>query len=390
MPWVPKPGVPAEFDLSQAFYALVRGEPAWDWVSKWTPLVGLVRRDTASFCAAGPPPDVAIPDLPKLGGPWNIVADALTATAIGGKISQLMGQRVFYAYCTSTDPGTGSATWYEVCRAAVAGGSPHTVLLDCPAPDSNGSNYRLHQVYTAGNGTWIHVDINLAGARVEDWGSGPVEGPMDYVRGMAGPFDQVSWYIDDRAGNSTVSGYIAVERYGVPPAGDVAPPPPPPPPPGGNPDLGPPPETLPDIGAELQRQEVKLDAALSLLRHLASRNLPVDTDPVTPAPKPGDPPAGGPAAQVETSDALGVVVDVDVIPPEAGMDFVTPPRYRRMGILLMQTADGWLPPVDITVSPMVVRPIPPGVTLARAETWPGGSVRVRLLMPQPAPPAPGT
>lgn len=80
------------------------------------------------------------------------------------------------------------------------------------------------------------------------------------------------------------------------------------------------------------------------------------------------------------ADATGVVVDVQV-PAYVG-GWVGPPReYPLLGWLELGTADGWLPAVAVRHTPLLVTPLPPGVTQAVVSVRTDATASFRWIRP---------
>jgi hypothetical protein len=108
------------------------------------------------------------------------------------------------------------------------------------------------------------------------------------------------------------------------------------------------------------------------------RDLGIDTPTNSTDPAPATP---GQETAVP-ADAIGVVVDVSV-PSYVGGTVGDVFEYPRLGFLELGTVDGWLPSYQIRHTPLVVRPMPPGVTRASLSTRADVTATWRWLTPKP-------
>jgi hypothetical protein len=131
---------------------------------------------------------------------------------------------------------------------------------------------------------------------------------------------------------------------------------------------------IPDLGAELDNIELKLDWVTQTLMFIAGRTAtpPIGAD---------DPVAVDPDAPVEIGDSSGIIITVSGIPPGVGEDFGTPVRYHKLGRVTLGTPDGWLPSFDLEQNPLVITPIPAGVTRVQVAVRPPATATVILLRP---------
>jgi hypothetical protein len=133
-------------------------------------------------------------------------------------------------------------------------------------------------------------------------------------------------------------------------------------------------ETIQDLGDELDRQEFKLETIGNAVDWLAT----VQTLP------PGSvesPVAAPDAVPIDLTGAVGFVVSLAGIPPEASEEFGEPIRLSHVGRIPLGTANGWMPAIDIRQNPQVVAPLPPGVVSCVVKTDPPIAATVMILRP---------
>jgi hypothetical protein len=132
--------------------------------------------------------------------------------------------------------------------------------------------------------------------------------------------------------------------------------------------------TLAGIAAEVDNLEFKLDHIEQLVDYLTGVTAlpPSFADP--PVPVVADTPQ-------DVTGAAGIIVTVSGIPAGADEQFGTPPKYHRLGRVTLGTADGWLPSFDLEHNPLVIMPIPAGVTRAEVTVRPPITATVTVLRP---------
>ena len=130
--------------------------------------------------------------------------------------------------------------------------------------------------------------------------------------------------------------------------------------------------TIADIGAELDRQELKLDYILAIVSSLANQTPYV-------AGAAGDPIPLVEFQEMDVSAAAGAVFVLEQMPVNADVVFSTPPLMFRLGRIFWGDADGWHEPMDFRTTPMLVLPKPQGATRLRVNLAPGALASVRLI-----------
>lgn len=368
MPWQKKSSAPSTINVGDAFTALVTGDATWGWLINWIPLLPPDTIQTADLCALGPStaPGLTLGDFTA---PMGLDAGEILAHQIelANKLRVTVYDRLFGAYCelVTLDPaGVGCVSMpfnHDVLLAIPTGVT--TLKFTSPgAPAIYGRNrYHFEQRDASGGASLPdlgYFDFNqavgtnhtftlAAGARFWDCGSeGAPVIPLDVLGcgpGVGG-------------GSPTTSGHTATAQ--PQPVGVLAPTT----------------RSYPDIaslGAELDRQELKLETILSILTVSAQRTVV--------GPTIADPPVAATSGPVIQAGAIGFRIDLANIPPGTDEKFGIPLKYHRLGRVTLGSANGWLPAIDLSQNPMLVAPLPPGVDRIQVACNPPATATITAL-----------
>jgi hypothetical protein len=378
MSWTAKPGVPVSFDLASAFTSLVTGDTAWDWLLAWAPSFGLQDTYTADFCAAGPPvweysPLVWLPVAGRtpIQTALNIMARIQTAR-------HLAEERVFGAYCEQSVPaGTYSidlyqracvdypGNWNSGVRPIPAGSAHMRVSFDNAVAADPTHGWAVRIRYDPGADRTGEIDLvegHVGGAGTLSYHPAPFTVTTGYTH-------YEIFVICEDGGSVCVDVKVEFDGGGstnfplpdvTQPANYVAP-------------ATRTYDTIAQLGAELDAQELKLDLITQLVTFLASQT------PIAPAGPVDEPVPVEPDAPVDVTDAAGVIVTLASIPSWADENFGTPVQLHRIGRIDFGSADGWHTSVEITHTPMLVMPLPLGTTRMQVNTHPVVGATLQVL-----------
>jgi hypothetical protein len=84
---------------------------------------------------------------------------------------------------------------------------------------------------------------------------------------------------------------------------------------------------------------------------------------------------------IDLVDANGIIVTLSGIPAEADIGFGTPPILYRVGRVTFGTDTAWFPSFELEHNPLVIAPLPPGVTRVVVSTRPPVAATVVILRP---------
>jgi hypothetical protein len=341
--WQKKAAAPATANLADAFLASITGDATWGWLVNWIPLMDVVTIDVAGFCAAGPPPDPGPLTPLDFFGPTRPtpIGEIANRAALILKLQQIGQARLFGAWCENPVPAT-TGCGPDVPPNYVESGW-NTMFV--PA----GTN----EVFVAGG----------HGGNVQQvfYSTTATPQTIDWSHGLAWRTVAPDIYIDndgratDRWMEIRVNAFrpTAYRLCGAAAHTDVYNPTPQPIPAGTIPPTTRIYNTIADLGAELDRQEFKLDVIRSFVAFLTAN--------AALGPQYADPPVAAAAGVLIKPGAVGYRIDVTGIPAGADEMFGTPPKYHRLGRATIGSANGWLPAIDLEHNPMLIAPLPPGV-----------------------------
>lgn len=350
MPWTKKAAAPATFNLQAAIAALITGDATWGWLLQWLPLVPQVTVDTAALCDKGPRVVAPFTAADFVADPHQAFDRALSQ--IGPNIDRIQSaayDRVFEAYCENVVPAGGSyVNFFE------GGPLPNTFLLDprIPIPTPRPTQLRVTRL-TADTGGFsdVHWVGYLNGSNV----CNPTGPGMMPALGASASADLTVCPTINEVGVRTAGtgGTFRMEWFY--PGGSVQthPATPQPQPSGVVAPITNVYTSYADLGAELDRQELKLDFILGVVEILAQRGIM--------GPTTSDPPVPVTGAPVIAPGAIGYRIDVANIPAGAGEMFGAPPKYHRIGRYTLGSSNGYLAAVDLEHAQTLVAPLPPGI-----------------------------
>jgi hypothetical protein len=379
--WQKKANAPAYVNMGETFTALITGDPTWGWLLGWVPVLGNPTVDVAALCAAGPPEvqPITIADFIPT-HPRNPREQIQANVDLVARLRSLAYDRIYGAYCENVvaqgvfstyfsgrvcvDHAT-SNVWSSGVNPVPAGSTQYRVTFANVDPSIfHGWQQRI-MFFTdaAQNG---RVDYN-DGHPPTDPSTGFTTGPVAVPAGHT-HFSVVFIAADSQAacadvliefnggGTTPHDPLLQPQPVGLPGRGPVTSP------------------TLPSMAAELDNIEFKLDHVTAQIDYLTSIiGLPPSfSDPAVPV---------VPDSPVDLTGASGVVVTLSSIPAGADEQFSNPPKFHRIGRLTLGTKEGWLPSFDLEHNPLVVLPLPPGVTRAQVSVKPPTSATVTILRP---------
>jgi hypothetical protein len=371
MVWVAKGAAPAYFHESAAFLGLISGDTVWEWFIPWIPILPPTIRKTSDFCAEGPPPTPApLSDLDFVGllpgGPIGAVLDFIT---LRPRLEAIALDRIFGAYCESSVSIPGSCT---VLSTGLAPSSlDGTIVVDRTAFPAGYASMQLRMDLACTSGfADCHVNGFFGGAYVSDVGGQAGPFPMNLGAPHTWPIPTTTWdsygiYTNGRGGSFTLLACGAAGTAHIPtpqaqPAGAL------------------PPATLayPDIaalGAELDRQEFKIDQLIAMVEFLTSN--------AALAPATSDPPVDAAAGVKIAPHAIGYRIDVSGVPAGASESFATPTRFFKVARAAIGSVNGWLPTVEIDHTPFLIAPLPPGVDRIQVSVNAPATATITALYP---------
>jgi hypothetical protein len=360
--WIPKAGAPSSFSLSQAFAALISGDLTWSWLASFVPLIPPTQYDTEFFCSAGPAPAPQLTQADFVnalaGGPQNV--PPAVAQYLGAKLAEIAYDRMFQAYCVNDTGGWGAPICNTVSDPSFNTGNPEHV--DVPLPEGT-TQVRVTWTNVLGSGyVWTQDathTLNWSGIN-HDTDPGPA------VQTFAPTGGSAFVHVASAGTHATIcleflapagSGYTATDQPrpdGITlPATNVY-------------------DTIGDLGAELDRQELKLDYLLAILSsHVNETPVPVG-EPLEDVPVEDD-------QVLDVAHAAGAVFVLTQMPPSADVVFSTPPVIHRLGRIFWGTPTGWHEPQDFVTTPLVILPKPQGSTRLKVQMVHGALASVRLI-----------
>lgn len=376
MPWQPKSTAPAYFRLQDAFQGLIMSDNLLEWLLAWLPIMDPLIVTTADFCAGGPPPNVPSLQLSEfagiVGAGW--AGNALSVLGIKGRLEDVAKDRIFQAYCEQPATTGGCA---DIGILTLQPGTHYTGAATYPPDDlihipTGGSGIHLSNIPTNAGTINVHWFVNgvyggLIASGGPTWAT-PGVFNVDFTPhtdatgsvAVVSPNGPVGTVINACLPGATAAvGHTATPQ--PQPAGLI------------------PPTTrtyanIADLGAELDRQEFKLDMLVAWVSWL-TQNTVTGPGPATSAP------VTDPVGPLVDPKAIGWIVSVTGIPPSAAEKFGDPVQYRGLGRITLGSAKGWLPSQDLSHTPMLVSPVPPGADRIEVKCWPPAHATVTALYP---------
>jgi hypothetical protein len=369
--WTPKGGAPATFNLNDAFAALITGDVNWGWLLSWVPLINPVQFDTAQFCARGPMtvPPLGVADF-HLDPFEQGLASGTALLQNAARLQAVAMDRVFGAYCEQVTTVSNPCT-----VVASAPDPPNPGWRFVHTPDGTqyvkmtfgGGGHVQWWFYAHGNSDYTNYEVgnqgniaNIPGGQTVSRTDGPNHQWMAFTFDL-GPQPTL---VEVCGAAATVVPHVPTAQ--AQPAGVIAPLP------GVYADIS-------SLGKELDRLELKAETILAMLSVLVDRNA---AGPVT-----SDPPADAAAGPLVAPGAIGYAITVAGIPVGSTEMFGTPVKYARIGRYSLGSANGWLPAVEVSHSPMLVAPLPPGVDRIQVTLNAPETGTVKALYPPKLPAA---
>lgn len=358
MTWQKKAAAPAFANLAEEVEAIVTGGPD-GWVLPWLDILGNQIIDVNAFCTAGPetcPPLDAFDFLGLVGG--GRLGSTIGAAGLGAKLACFARQRMFSAYCEQPVPAT-TGCGPDFFPPTFGG---DWVIADVPAGTNEvfvggGHGGNVQQVYYVTN-----HDLNT----------------INWSQGLHWRTVAPDIYIDNTGRATATQMAIRINAFrpyayrlcGSAAHTDVFTPPV-----QAKPLTAIPPTprvyaTIPDLGKELDNIENKLhwilDTVVTGAYELHAASV-VDGPSVTVQPNVDIP---------LLEDASGFIVTVSSIGNQTDEHFGEPRQLHRLGRVVIGNAAGWGPPLEITVSPMLITNLPPGTDRIRVHVEPPATATV--------------
>ena len=134
------------------------------------------------------------------------------------------------------------------------------------------------------------------------------------------------------------------------------------------------PADLASMAHELDNLELKLDHVVQMLDFMTGLIglPPAFSDPAVPVV--ADTP-------IDLVGATGVLVTVSGIPDGADEQFGSPAKYHRLGRVTLGNDVGWMPSFDLEHNPLLIMPLPAGVTRTIVTVRPPITATVTVLRP---------
>jgi hypothetical protein len=367
--WVPKSDAPPVFNLADEFLALVTGDTTWGWLQPFIYEIAGPIFSTADFCAKGPPS----PPMEPLS-----LADFLMPTIgpnrLADKLTRIAYDRIFGAFCQGPASGDPSEYGANTCSAIFSdhgsfGQDREHVLVVIPA----GAVHCIPSIQSLTAGLAVlewRANADGTGA-----GSGCTNGTAigdDSAKVIPTGMHSITCWLDGGPG----SGVVCARFDGGAGSPIVHTPTPQPPVIGAlAPTIGTY-GSIPDLGAELDHLEDKLDqlrqSVAFIIQNIAAPSLAVDDT------LPTDPVPVGPGIP-KPDKAVAAVVSLSAIPANASELFADPPKYARLGTITLGTARGWLPSFPLEHNPQLIAPLPPYVTEVRVFAFPPAVATLSFL-----------
>lgn len=403
MPWQRRPTAPQYANVVQQLELMLTGTSD-AWLLDWLHVLGDPVWDVDALCAAGPPDDVSFGalDFASALTATNWLGKVITGLDIGDKLYQFGKQRMFAALCENTSPiATSHAGWWPILQVdyAHAANTPYgnglapngvaTIPFTVPVPDA-ATMVQIHYTQDPNLGGQMAYGLvdqdgingtfgTLFGERIDTVCIVPGPACTQY------PYHQFDgslhlWSLD-RWQSTPPVWHFRVEVNAQPqnPPGASIPPIVVTQPPSAIANTPRVYASFQDVGSRLDQLNNGLAWVLNnQLAQLARDNMPLEPS--------GPPFAVEPDMEYGvTLDDAGLLVTLTTPPQWSTELFGQPSQLSRVGRVTLGTVDGWFEPIPITVSPLVITPIPAGVTRVRVFVIPPLDATVtRLLRTRPA------
>lgn len=371
MPWQKKAGTPDYVNATQFFATAITGTSE-DWLLQHLVLLGDRTLDVNALCAAGPFSCESLDALDFLG----FLGGGRVGVAAGGiglipKLACFIDQRVFSAMCEQTMAGFDCASI----------GTRNTWI-----PGASDNMWYFEDIPTG----FTHMRVGVVNdnghpgqcaAIAYGYSDGPPTnlGVIAAFSGVSTGFIGGEYPIQPTATKFAVRcdpNGATFEVWFCNPGATEIPPEDIPEPEG---VLPPTTRDYPDIaalGAELDNVERKLhwliDAQVS--SQISNTYPMVPSEESTPVIDDSDIPLD--------ESVVGVLVVCSDLGNQTDERFGEPRQLHRLGRVVIGNDEGWLPPIEITVSPMLIASLPAGMTKARVHVLPPATAIVTLMKRQ--------
>ena len=394
MVWVKAPSAPDYAYAPEVVRALITGTSD-AWMLDWLYLLNQTATDVNALCAAGPQDCAAFDAFDFLSAvtSGNRIGLAVNFGQLMMKLSCFAEQRLFGAYCVNTVVTEGNS-WqdYDVnplCVTRVAEVWNSVMYLGGVNLPAGTTFVRFNQLSGQSNQVYIGLadpTLNLAiGYDDQPSVAKTGLGGTDPVTGGYKEYDFSTWlaaHPNARPHLTARDGYHAppndawcfhIQFYG--PGGTTTEPYVPPPVDQPPTAIAPPAGDYPDIaalGRELDNIERKLHFVLEqgILQEIATV-WPLTEDPEVLEPANDE--------SIDLGDASGFIVTVSNPGLDVDESFGSPVEMRGVGRVVLGNGSAWMPPIPITVSPLLLTNLPPTITVCRVHVFVPATFTVQRL-----------
>lgn len=372
--YIPKSTAPVSFNAVDAILSVIHGDPVWGWLEGYAHLYPNQYVSTAWFCAqgvqnAGPLNLGDLLNLAPLGTAEFFAGEQRIATKIIGALHQ----RLFMAMCVQESV---AADWCQPIVSHVVGpaGTQVDVFVAAPAGATdvqlgldgvnNGDQFSNTIAYVNdGPGTQNLIQIagpvNTNQTWFGDWGSAHSLSGRSHLY-LTAKYNYIAdWHIRFGPCGAETIPYVAPDS---------------PIPAGYTPRVVPPTATVADLAPLLFALEQKLEMLLPISAGILTNQLDTGTVQAEPLEVVTNSP-------INAVGWLGFIVTLSGVPQQSDVSFGTPARYAKLARVNVGTEDGWYPPIEINVSPMIVRPMPPGGDRVSVTVDPPATATVTPILP---------
>jgi len=372
MVWTKKFGAPDFAYPAEVTRAWIQGTPD-AWIGDWLYLLGGVPINVPLLCAMGPQTCAPFDQLDFLSAvtSGNRFGIAVNFAQLLNKLSCFCMQRVFAAYCQDTGPTVCQtldrvSSWNWATPSVMAKPSTSIVRVRYELLGTEGGatgvDVQLYACNDATGSSPVKIDevLHLTGAAVTH---------INVDSSQGGPFLRVGGSAYPGGSGQNATCIVCID--GTDPEGPFVPPdiyqPPTaiPPPAGNYPDIA-------ALGAELDRIENKLHLVLEqgIQQEIAS---------IWPLVESGEVETPTNDEDVELGDAAGFIVTVSNPGLDVDESFGAPIEMNGVGRVVLGNGVAWLPPIPITVSPLLLTNLPATITVCRVHVYVPATFTVQRL-----------
>lgn len=352
MVWQKKSTAPAYANLAEKVATIITGS-ADAWLLPWFNLMpGNVNMDVQAFCALGPPPAVEFDLLDFVGFiGGSRLGGALSSVSLSDKIAQWCFAKLFQVYCEDVtagaygcvdsnwhmDPSNAGWSWVTIGAATLLkfpGGDGGNIQNAWWSDTTDNVDSAVLSPQLNGFVPWVgESDFDVSAHlkpycafRVNTWR--PTVQPI-----MCGPFGSSTAFVPPA---------ITQPASAIPPTPKTY-------------------ATISDLGAELDAIENKLHWVLSY----TANSVIADTAPLV-----AD--ISSPVVDASTDipisrESAGFILTVANLPPFTDESFPEPRQLHRLGRVFLGNGAAWSPPIEVTVSPMLILKQSPWQTVVRVQ-----------------------